>query len=240
VPLAIDRAAARAALAAAVGRTAGASASAASTANRPLLLALLPGSRVAEVQRLSRPFLDAAMLLARRHPDLQVMAPMANSAVHSEFARALAQHPGKLAVQPLVGQASRVLAAADIALVASGTATLEALLCRCPMVVAYRVNAATAFLLRRLRLVRLPHFALPNLLAGRALVPEFFQEAADPANLCAAVERQLADPAERAAVQQEFDRIHRLLRAGGAGRAADEVLLLLAARTHGSDRAAMA
>jgi len=238
VPLMIDRAAARAALAASAGRAAGASATA--TANRPLLLALLPGSRVAEVQRLARPFLDAALLLERRHPDLQVVAPMANSAAHSEFARVLAQHPGKLRVQPLVGQASRVLAAADVALVASGTATLEALLCRCPMVVAYRVNAATAFLLRRLSLVRLPHFALPNLLAGRALVPEFFQEAADPANLCAAVERQLADPTGQAALQQEFDRIHRLLRAGGAGRAADEVLSLLAARAQGSGRAAMA
>lgn len=228
VPLAIDRPAARAALAAAAGRGSGLGATAA--ANRSLLLALLPGSRVAEVQRLARPFLECAALLSQRHPELQVIAPMANSAAHSEFARALAQHQGSLRVQVLVGQARRALAAADVALVASGTATLEALLCRCPMVVAYRVNAATALLLRQLRLVRLPHFALPNLLAGRALVPEFFQEAAVPANLCAAVERVLADAAERATVQQEFDRIHRLLRAGGAGRAADEVLALLAAR----------
>jgi lipid-A-disaccharide synthase len=234
VPLVIDRAAARAALAAAAGRGTGASATA--EADRPLLLALLPGSRVSEVQRLSRPFLDAATLLEQRHPDLQVVVPMANSATHSEFARALAAHPGKLRVQLLVGQARRVLAAADIALVASGTATLEALLCRCPMVVAYRVNAATAFLVRTLHLVRLPRFALPNLLAGRALVPEFFQEAAVPANLAAAVERVLAEPAERSGLQQEFDRIHRMLRAGGAARAADEILALLAARAGASGR----
>jgi lipid-A-disaccharide synthase len=232
VPLVIDHAAARAALTASTGRGTGLNA----VLNRPLLLALLPGSRVTEVQRLARPFLETAALLAQHHPDLQVIAPMANSAAHSEFARALAQHPGTLRVQVLVGQASRALAAADVALVASGTATLEALLCRCPMVVAYRVNAATAFLLRTLRLVRLPRFALPNLLAGHALVPEFFQEAAIPANLCAAVERELAAPAERAAMQQEFDRIHRTLRAGGAGRAADEVLALLAAHAAGIGR----
>ncbi len=191
-----------------------------------------------EVQRLARPFLEAAALLEQRHPDLQVVVPMANSATHSEFAHALAQHPGKLRVQLLVGQANRALAAADVALVASGTATLEALLCRCPMVVAYRVNAATAFLLRQLRLVRLPQFSLPNLLAGRALVPEFFQEAVVPANLCAAVERVLADTAERTLMQQEFDRIHRMLRAGGAAHAADEVLALLATRPRASDRTA--
>jgi lipid-A-disaccharide synthase len=226
VPLAIDRAAARAALATAAGRGSGVGA----LARAPLLLALLPGSRLGEVQRLARPFLDTAALLGQHHPELQVVVPMANSATHSEFARVLAQHPAKLAVQLLVGQANRALAAADVALVASGTATLEALLCRCPMVVAYRVNAATAFLLRTLRLVRLPQFALPNLLAGRPLVPEFFQEAAVPATLCAAVERVLADTQERTLMQHEFDRIHRMLRAGGAARAAEEVLSLLAAR----------
>lgn len=231
VPLAIDRSAARAALTAAAGRGSGASGPAG--AHRGLLLALLPGSRVAEVERLARPFLETAALLERQHPDLQVVVPIANSAAHSEFARALAQRRGPQRVQLLVGQASRALAAADVALVASGTATLEALLCRCPMVVAYRVNAATAFLLRTLRLVRLPHFAMPNLLAGRALVPEFFQEAAVPANLCAAVEQVLADTTQRAHMQQEFDRIHRMLRAGGAARAADEVLALLARRPEG-------
>lgn len=236
VPLVIDRAAARAALAAAAGRTSGAST--ATGPNRALLLALLPGSRVAEVQRLAPVFLQAATLLEQRHPDLQVVVPMANSGAHSEFARALARHPAKPRVQLLVGQANRALAAADVALVASGTATLEALLCRCPMVVAYRVNAATAFLLRTLRLVRLPQFSLPNLLAGRALVPEFFQEAAVPANLCAAVERVLTDTGERTLMQQEFDRIHRMLRAGGAARAADEVLALLAARARASGRTA--
>ncbi len=233
VPLAIDRAAARRELGLALDRP---------------LLALLPGSRVGEVQRLAGPFIESARQLRLRHPGLQVIAPMANTAVQTEFRHALATardaggagdgggagegrvregRAGQDGVVVLDGQARRALMAADVALVASGTATLEALLCRCPLVVAYRVSPATALLVRTLRLVRLPQFALPNLLAGKALVPEFFQEAAIPANLCPALEDALTDRARRELLQQEFARIHAALRAGGAARAAQEVLTLL-------------
>jgi lipid-A-disaccharide synthase len=228
VPLAIDRAAARRELGLGLGLGL--------ALDRPLL-ALLPGSRVGEVQRLAGPFIESARQLRLRHPGLQVVAPMANAAVQTEFRHALAaaggaggagaDGAGDDGVLVLDGQARRALMAADVALVASGTATLEALLCRCPMVVAYRVSPATALLVRTLRLVRLPQFALPNLLAGKALVPEFFQQAAIPANLCPALEDALTDQAHRELLQQEFARIHAALRAGGAARAAQEVLTLL-------------
>ena len=150
------------------------------------LLALLPGSRLGEVQRLAAPFLAAAIEWSRRRPGLQLVAPMANARCArslSARSRACRPRPGS-GLRMLDGQARACADRGRCRLVASGTATLEALLCRCPMVVAYRFGAVTALLLRTLRLVRLPYFSLPNLLAGRALVPEFLQEAVTAGNLC--------------------------------------------------------
>jgi lipid-A-disaccharide synthase len=213
VPLQFDRAAVRASL---------------GLAPDAEVLALLPGSRLGEVQRLAAPFLQTARQL-QQHGAPTLIAPMASPAVRAEFEQVLAASglaPGS--VQLLDGQARSALMAADAALVASGTATLEALLCRCPMVVAYRVSALTALLVRTLRLVRLPRFSLPNLLAGEALVEEFFQEAAIPANLCPAIGRLLGDRARRERLQQRFTSIHLQLRANGAVRAAEAVLQLCA------------
>src|SRR5260221_11605045 len=154
------------------------------------------------------------------------MAPMASARTRTLFTAQLAA-AGHGRIRMLEGQARLALEAADAALVASGTASLEALLCRCPMVVAYRLGAATAFLLRALRLVRLPYFSLPNLLAGERLVPEFFQEAVSGPALAAAVEAQLADEPRRTLLRERFRAIHVGLRCGGAARAADAVLRLI-------------
>jgi lipid-A-disaccharide synthase len=214
IPLLPDRAGARAAL----GLDA-----------RAPVLALLPGSRLGELQRLAAPFIATAIEMSRRRPGLTLLAPMANATVRAEFERALAAAPGaaRLNLQILDGQARCALTAADAALVTSGTATLEALLCRCPMVVAYRVGALTALLLRALRLVRLPYFSLPNLLAGTTLAPEFFQQAVTSENLSGAIERTLDDRAHREYLQREFLQVHQSLRAGGAASAAQAVLQLL-------------
>jgi len=212
IPLDIDRSAARRALALPASGT---------------LVALLPGSRRGEVERLGPTFRAAAAELAARHPDWRFLAPMASPAVAACFAT---QSPAMPALQLVSGQARQVLQAADIALIASGTATLEALLCDCPMVVAYRFGVLTAALVQGLRLVKLPHFAMPNLLAGEALVPEFFQSGATPAALSGAVEALLGDAPRRARLHQRFDAIHRQLRVDGAARAADAVLRLLERR----------
>jgi lipid-A-disaccharide synthase len=216
VPLEPDRAGARASLSLGAGP----------------VLALLPGSRLAEVQRLSAPFIASAAALVQAHPTLQVIAPMANAAVRAQFERALTEASAgrglapRAAVRILDGQARTALLAADVALVASGTASLEALLCRCPMVVAYRVSALTAALVRSLRLVKLTRFSLPNLLAGEALAPEFFQEEAIPDNLWPAADRLLTDVSRRAYLLQRFRAVHETLRADGAARAAQAVLAL--------------
>jgi lipid-A-disaccharide synthase len=219
IPLQLDREAARTALGLSADRS-------------RAVLALLPGSRVSEVHHLAHSFIDTALELHRRRPSLQMVAPMANAKARTEFARVLAATPGAdtLPLKLLDGQAREALTAADVALVASGTATLLALLCRCPMIAAYRFGAFTAFLLRALRLVRVKHFSLPNLLAGEPVAPEFLQEAVTCANLSAAVERTLDDTPRRAYLEQKFLQVHQTLRAGGAASAAQEVIKLLDAR----------
>jgi lipid-A-disaccharide synthase len=215
VPLVPDRLAARAALGLDPAAT---------------VVAILPGSRRGEVERLAADFIGAAAWLAAHRPGVRFIAPMANAAAREVFARVLAGRPGGaggLALELLDGRAQQALTAADCALVASGTATLETLLCETPMVVAYRLGAATAALVRGLGLMKAPFFAQPNLLAGRAIVPEIFQEAVTPERLGQELEAWLADPARVAAARAEFARIHESLRRNASERAADAVLALL-------------
>ena len=194
------------------------------------VLAVLPGSRRGEVEKLADGFAGAAELLALRFAGLVTIAPMVTPALRDLFAARCAVHAPKAQIRMLDGQARRALAAADVVLVASGTATLETALFKRPMVVAYRLGAITAFLLRTLGLVKIKHFSQPNLLAGKELVPEFFQEAASPENLSNALARWLDEPAEVSRVQQEFEAIHTRLRCDGADRAAAEVATLIATR----------
>jgi len=194
-------------------------------ADNEVVVALLPGSRRGEIDRLGAAFVAAADWLAAQRPGLRFIAPMASAAARARF-EPLARAARAAKIQLLDGQARNALSAADAALVTSGTATLEALLCRCPMVVAYRVSVLSALLLRTLRLVRLPYFSLPNLLAGERLVPEFFQADATPAKLGAALLSALEDSQRRDYLQQRFESIHETLRQNGAARAAQAVLQL--------------
>jgi lipid-A-disaccharide synthase len=216
IPLTADRAAARRALGL--------------EANVPLI-ALLPGSRLAEVTRLAAPFVEAATRIAQRKPGYGFIAPMASAAIREVFAKEVAQVPGAPVIRLLEGEAQQALAAADGVIVTSGTATLETLLTGRPMVVAYKGNPVTAFVLRTLGIVKVRYFSLPNLLAGRALVPEFLQEQVRGAALADALLEQLEEPARVAELQQEFTSIHRALRLDGAARAAQAILGCLQRRT---------
>jgi len=216
IPLEADRAAARAEL---------------GIPGDARVLAVLPGSRHGEVEHLADAFAGAAELLAARYPGLVCIAPMVTPALRNLFAGRCAALAPRAAVRMLDGHARSALAAADVALVASGTATLEAALCKRPMVVAYKLGALTAFMLRQFGLVKVRHFSQPNLLAGDELVPEFFQEKATPGNLADALATWFEQPERVARVQREFLRIHESLRRGGAERAAAEIAELLAAWT---------
>jgi lipid-A-disaccharide synthase len=212
IPLVADRTGARAALGLAPEAT---------------VVALLPGSRVGEVSRLAADFLAAAAWIADRRPEVRFVAPMASARAREAFQRKCTEAPELPVVMITDGQAQQVLAACDGALVASGTATLETLLSRRVMVVAYRLGAVTAFLLRRLRLVKVPYFSQPNLLLGRAFVPEFFQESVSGAALGEALLARLDDAPYRRELAVEFERVHRELRRGGAGLAAEAILCRL-------------
>jgi lipid-A-disaccharide synthase len=190
-------------------------------------VALLPGSRLGEVSRLAAPFAAAAAHIAALRPGYRFLAPMASDGARATFVQQIARVRGAPDIRLLDGHAQQALAAADAAIVASGTATLETLLTGRPMVVAYRVSAATAFLLRNVGLVKVPYFSQPNLLAGRRLVPEFFQEAVQGEALGDALLAQLEDPQQVLELQGEFAQIHRILRRGGAQRAAQAILDLI-------------
>lgn len=201
-------------------------------AGHDTVLAVLPGSRLGEVTRLGADFAGAAAWLAAQVPGLRVVAPMASAKVRERFAATLSQVAPTLGIRLLDGQSRQALAAADVVLVASGTATLETLLSKRPMVVAYRVGATTAFLLRRLGLLKVEYVAQPNLLVGERVVPEFLQDAVQPAALGAALLEQLEAARRDDRLVSRFRAVHEALRQGGAGRAADAILEL--ARGHGA------
>lgn len=194
------------------------------------VVAVLPGSREGEVSRLAAPFAGACAWLASHRPTTRFVAPMVNAAVRARFEAEWGERAPGLPVQVTDGRAREALAAADVVLVASGTATLETLLSKRPMVVAYRLAGLTAFLLRRLGLVKVKHFSQPNLLAGRAVVPEFFQEAVTPQALGAALLAWLEQPTRVAEAKVAFTAVHEQLRCGGADLAAEAVMEVLAPR----------
>ena len=188
------------------------------------LVALLPGSRLAEVSRLAAPFAAAAARIAALRPGYRFIAPMASAAIRESFARQIAQVPEATKIRLLDGQAQQALAACDAALVASGTATLETLLTGRPMVVAYRMSPVTALVLRATGLVKVRYFSQPNLLARRPLVPEFLQEQVTGEALADALLHEVEDRDHVRELLDEFAAVHRALRCEGASRAAEAIL----------------
>ncbi len=190
------------------------------------IVAVLPGSRTGEVSRLAADFAATIAGLASRRPGLQFIAALASAETRRTFEEALARHAPGVAVKVVEGRTQAVLTAADVVLVASGTATLETLLCKRPMVVAYRLGALTAFVLKHLGLMKAQFFAQPNLLSGRRVVPELSQADVTPERLGREIERWLDEPAAVAELQSLFTAIHRQLRQDASGQAATAILAL--------------
>jgi lipid-A-disaccharide synthase len=191
------------------------------------VVALLPGSRRGEVKRLGEDFAAAVQWVHERRPEVQFIAPMANPTVRAMFAAALSRVAPSVTVKLLEGQAQTALAAADAVLVASGTATLEAALSKRPMVVAYRINPLTAWVVRLFDVMKAPFFSHPNLLAGRRLVPELAQEQVTAQALGAALLEEIENEPLREEVMGAFTRMHHELRRDASARAAEAVLTLL-------------
>jgi len=173
------------------------------------VLAILPGSRVSEIRYLAAVFFQAAARVRRARPELKLVVPAAHGL--QPAIEAAAREAGLSAGLHIVaGQSHTVLAACDLTLIASGTATLEAVLFKRPMVIAYRMNALTSAIMRRKQLQ--PWVGLPNILCGEFVVPELLQERANPESLAGALLDWLQAPARMAAVQEKFQALHLQLR----------------------------
>ena len=172
-----------------------------------LTIALLPGSRQTELDYHAELFIDTAKLLHQQFPTARFLVPLATRETRAQFDQARWKLSAQdLPIQILFGHANLALAAADVALVASGTATLEAALLRCPHVVAYRMSPTTYRLMKRK--AYLPYVGLPNILAGEWLVPELLQDDATPENLARAVGNWIRHPDAADAVRDRFAGIH--------------------------------
>jgi lipid-A-disaccharide synthase len=210
IPLDPDRAAARAALGIAV---------------HDPVLALLPGSRLGEIERMLPVFLDAAAGVAAEFAELRVLVPAANAACRAAIERIAAGAP--LALQVLDGDAQKAMVASDVVLLASGTAALEAMLCKRPMVIGHRIAPTTHAIVRGLGLLKSRFVSLPNVLAGEALVPELLQDDCNAPKLRDAVLAWLRDPEAAIALRPRFRALHETLRRDASARAADAVVELV-------------
>ncbi|GIX35369.1 MAG: lipid-A-disaccharide synthase [Lysobacteraceae bacterium] len=209
-------------------------------------MALLPGSRRGELRRLVAPFLHAAALVRRTFPEFAVLVPVTGPRSRAVFEQLLRHTlasapargaPDRASASELLDLQARlrvverdshtVLEAAEIGLIASGTAALEAMLARLPMVVGYRIAPLTHALVRGLRLMRTHVYSLPNILAGRELVRECMQGDCEPSTLAAALLELLCDPQAPERLLPEYDRLHRSLHAPEPMAAAQALVELL-------------
>ncbi|EFB72700.1 lipid-A-disaccharide synthase [Providencia rustigianii DSM 4541] len=188
-------------------------------------LALLPGSRHSEVEMLSADFLKTATLLSNHFTDLQIVVPLVNQKRRQQFDEIKQQVAPELNVHILDGQARDAMMAADATLLASGTAALECMLTKCPMVVGYRMKPFTFWLAKRL--VKTPYVSLPNLLAGKEIVKELLQDECQPEQLAAQLLPLLEGGEQVDALKQTFLQLHQLIRCDADKQAADAVLDLV-------------
>ncbi len=189
------------------------------------ILALLPGSRQGEVARMGPVFLQTAALLARQNPDMHFLLPCANAERKQQLQALLPAGMDK--VHLLDGQSRVAMAAADAVLLASGTAALEAMLLKRPMLVCYKMAPLSHAIISRM--LKVPYFSLPNLLAREPLVEELVQDAVNADNLFVKVQALLQSDARQQRLGERYREIHRTLLGGASAKAARAVLGLVAA-----------
>jgi len=187
------------------------------------VIALLPGSRQSEVQYMASTFVHTAKMIAVRQPAVHFLVPLVSRETRAIFEEAIyAADAGSLPLSILFGHAREAIAACDVALVASGTATLETALARKPMVITYKVAELTYRLMSKMGY--LPWVGLPNIIAGEFIVPEILQHDATPENLAQAVLNSLNDPAVNRRLPERLEQIRQLLRQDTATRATDALM----------------
>lgn len=188
-------------------------------------LALLPGSRHAEVEMLSADFIKTAQLLKQQIPALHIVVPLVNAKRRAQFEQIYQNVAPELEIQLLDGQAREAMIASDATLLASGTAALECMLTKCPMVVGYRMKPFTFWLAKRL--VKTPYVSLPNLLAGREIIKELLQEECEPSALAQQLLPLLTDKEKVRQLKEIFLQLHSDIRCNADEQAANAVLELV-------------
>lgn len=190
-----------------------------------LVVAMLPGSRQSEVQQHADLFVQTAKLIYAERPNAKFLVPLITRETRHIFELVIFNEPEKLPIELLFGHAHDAMEAADVVIVASGTATLEAALLKKPMVITYRMPKLSWQLLKRMRLQ--PYVGLPNVLAGKFVVPELLQDDATPEKLAEAALKLVSDKDNLLEIQKEFTKIHHSLRQNTAEKAAAAVLAYL-------------
>lgn len=197
-----------------------------------LVIAMLPGSRLSEVQQLADLFVKTAKILAKEQPEVQFLVPLITRETRMIFEQAIYNNQSmrdgeleQIPIQILFGHAHLAMEAADAVIVASGTATLEAALLKRPMVITYRMPRLSWLILKRMNY--LPYVGLPNILAGRFVVPELLQHDATPEKLAEATLKLISDRVAMAEISAEFTRLHQSLRQNTEEKAAQAILAYL-------------
>ena len=186
-------------------------------------LALLPGSRHAEVALLSAPFLKAAQLLRQRYPDLHILVPLVNAKRRQEFEQIKTDIAPQLEMKLLDGHARKAMIASNASILASGTVALECMLAKCPMVVGYKMKPFTFWLAKKL--IKTPYVSLPNILAGKEIVPELLQQDCTPENIVKRIIPFLEG--DNVELKQTFLSLHNQIRCNADEQAAKAVLDIL-------------
>lgn len=189
------------------------------------VIAMLPGSRRVELNYLSELFINTAKAMLLNYPDLRFVVPVVNAQRRQQFTEIWQRVAPDLPFVIIDGQAQLAMTAADVVLLASGTATLETMLVKRPMVVAYRASAVTAMLIRWL--VKIDMASLPNLIANKRLVPEYLQQEATVDNLVTALTQYLDNPEKVTGLIKEFSNMHQLLQCDASKQAASAIEKLL-------------
>lgn len=189
------------------------------------IIAILPGSRSNEIKYLAELFIQTALECQKKYPELIFIAPMANAKIKQQFSVILQATAPQLSIQLFDGQSAAVLTAADAVLLASGTATLEAMLAKCPMVVAYRLPALSFAIVKHM--VKTAYISLPNLLANKKLVPELIQFQATVESLSCELLNCLDNKARNEELKNEFTSLHQMMKCNASEQAAEAVRELL-------------
>ena len=191
-----------------------------------LVIALLPGSRLSEVEKLTAEFLKSTIILKKHYPNIEFICPLVNAKTREAFEK-ISNDLG-VTINAIEGKSRTAMQASDAILLASGTATLEALLIKRPMVICYKLSAFTYWILKTFKIMKVKNYSLPNLLAGRKIVPELIQEQANSERIVSELTGILNKPSHQQALSDTYAQIHQSLKKNASEQAAIAVEQLIA------------